>query len=116
MSDELICLLRMLRAVLYAISRCVQPHNILLASKAREKRGAAAGARSSSTTAVTQDTSSDPPPARIASMSDLSSFVLKISDMGLGKQLQHGQSSFGLSSCAHPAQVTVQQMCTHHHG
>jgi hypothetical protein len=33
-------------------------------------------------------------------MTDLSGYVLKISDMGLGKQLTGGQSSFGLSSHA----------------
>jgi hypothetical protein len=38
-------------------------------------------------------------------MTDLSGYVLKISDMGLGKQLTGGQSSFGLSS--HAASTTA---------
>lgn len=33
-------------------------------------------------------------PRKLASMRDLASFVLKISDMGLGKQLLNGQSRY----------------------
>eukprot|EP00953_Heterococcus_sp_UTEX-ZZ885_P003592 2451-Heterococcus_DN1.PRE.1 len=40
-------------------------------------------------------------------MTDLSGYVLKISDMGLGKQLTGGQSSFGLSSHAAGATATA---------
>ncbi|CAN0439544.1 unnamed protein product, partial [Ectocarpus sp. 12 AP-2014] len=86
------------------VHRDLKPHNILLA--AMERKGPGLGRRlvgaqqveGGEREGVGDGDGPQAAPKKLSNMQDLAKFVLKISDMGLGKQLLNGQSSFGMSS------------------
>lgn len=79
-------------------SRDLKPHNILLAAKDRKGPGlgrrsvGAQQAEGGEREGVGDGDGAQVAPKKLSSMQDLAKFVLKISDMGLGKQLMNGQS------------------------
>ncbi|CAM9664324.1 unnamed protein product, partial [Hapterophycus canaliculatus] len=86
------------------VHRDLKPHNILLAAKDRKgpglgrRVGGARQAEGGGGEGKGEGEGALVAPRKLSSMRDLAKFVLKISDMGLGKQLLNGQSSFGMSS------------------
>lgn len=78
--------------------RDLKPHNILLAAKDRKGPGLGrrlAGSPQAEGGGGEGNGGGEGPqaaPRKLANMHDLAKFVLKISDMGLGKQLLNGQS------------------------
>lgn len=79
--------------------RDLKPHNILLAAIERKGQGLGTrngGARSDKEKDQSNDGEvrgeAEGAPRKLTKMDDVASFVLKISDMGLGKQLLNGQS------------------------
>lgn len=76
--------------------RDLKPHNILLA--ANDRKGPGLGRKSGSTVpngaghGEGEEEGGLEVPRKLSGMRDVSNFVLKISDMGLGKQLLNGQS------------------------
>lgn len=80
-------------------NRDLKPHNILLAAKERKGLGLGRkmidrGAEAREGEGGGEGEGEDGPEVlqKLSSMADLTRFVLKISDMGLGKQLLNGQS------------------------
>lgn len=78
-------------------NRDLKPHNILLAAKERKGQGMGRKTIGRGTDArggegVGEGEDGRELPHKLASMADLTRFVFKISDMGLGKQLLNGQS------------------------
>lgn len=79
--------------------RDLKPHNILLAAK--DRKGPGLGRKTGGTDAdkgegKRQGEDEQEVPRKLSKMQDVASFVLKISDMGLGKQLLNGQSRYGV--------------------
>lgn len=79
--------------------RDLKPHNILLAAK--DRKGPGLGRRSGGPEQAEgggggggAEDGAQVAPTRLTNMHDLAKFVLKISDMGLGKQLLNGQSRY----------------------
>lgn len=76
------------------VRRDLKPHNILLAAK--DRKGPGLGRKIDNTDGVKGKAEGEQmAPRKLGSMRDIASFVLKISDMGLGKQLLNGQSRYG---------------------
>lgn len=83
------------------IPRDLKPHNILLAAK--DRKGPGLGRRVGGTQQAEGGGGEGKEdgegalvaPRKLSNMRDLAKFVLKISDMGLGKQLLNGQSRCG---------------------
>lgn len=82
--------------------RDLKPHNILLA--VIERKGPGLGKRKGASgiddvdgdgKGGKEEDKQEGAPRKLTKMSDIANFVLKISDMGLGKQLLNGQSRWG---------------------
>ena len=87
------------------VHRDVKPHNILCASVLEDTPPSSSSPSSSSPDGSHQQTN------QLRSLHQLGDYVLKISDMGLSKQLGHGEHSF--SSISHYGSVSLQSNIKH---
>lgn len=99
-------------------SRDLKPHNILLA--ATDRKGPGLGRRLAGSQQAEggggggekgEGNGPQVAPRKLANMRDLAKFVLKISDMGLGKQLLNGQSRCAVGFFVLQGRRKVKNLC-----